>query len=66
MVECIGQAGIETQNRLKFSGYSTDTKPIGTYANQTIGDMSMFFEKDTQKWFFYDQTAETWDEYGGV
>ena len=61
----IGQAGIETSNRLKFSGLSTDTKPTKTYLNTTIADMSMFFEKDTQDWYFYNADTETWVKYGG-
>ena len=62
----IGQAGIETSNRLKFSGLSTDTKPI-TYtdenANEFIVDNgSVFIEIDTGTVFIYDLTGQEWNE----
>ena len=61
----IVQAGVEANGRLKISGYSTETKPIGTYLDRALTDMSMFFEKDTQDWYYYDADQETWLKYGG-
>lgn len=61
----IVQAGVEANGRLKISGNSTETKPIGSYNGHVVADMSTFFEKDTQDYYFYDADRVVWVKFGG-
>lgn len=43
-----------------FKGKSTDTKPTQEWQGTKILNSSSFFEMDTFKPFFYDETIEDW------
>lgn len=44
----------------KFTGKSTDTKPTVKWKGTLILNSSSFFEMDTFKPYFYDETIDDW------
>lgn len=50
----------DAEQGFDFSGFSSDTKPIGTWEGQTIPQMSSFLELDTSKKFLYSESDQKW------
>lgn len=46
----------------QLAGLHADTKPVGTYNNIYINNVSSFVEIDTGTAFLYDETNQTWHE----
>ena len=60
MITAQRTGGTNEAATFKFLGLSTDTKPTEEYEGIKILNSSSFFEMDTQKVKFYDESTTDW------
>ena len=60
MITAARSIGLNEDNTVSFKGLSTDVKPIDKWNGISIENGSSFFEMDTQKIYFYDESSESW------
>ena len=60
MITAVRTGGTNEAGTWDFTGLSTDEKPTETFEECKILNASTFFEMDTKKVSFYDESTDDW------